>query len=329
MSVQKKIRVALIYNKNYNYFQPSHFDKTTYDFFFTALQRNQELQITYIPVENTFDVSKLSGKIDIILLPNNYVTAVPENLIGIRQSTIPVISRTGDPHWAKKLNLFSYDEKWKIDYYFGAIPNSYFYKFYPKEFKYREIIFGLEPSLYSNLKPFSKRIKNRILNSGNVGKKSIISRLANSIINPKRSAWYFYKLRTKCNYLPYVDHSSIQGNKYPNENYPNYLSQYRAALAATTYYPTQKYWEIPAAGCLTFMEISEINDASYLGFVDNETAIFINEKNYKKKFEDFLADPENNKWKEIADQGRNYVINNLSNDQATNSLVQLMREFSN
>ena len=75
--------------------------------------------------------------------------------------------------------------------------------------------------------------------------------------------------------------------------------------------------------------MTKTNDGSYLGFVDNETAIFINEKNYKKKFEDFLADPDNPKWEEIAAQGRDYVINNLSNDHATNSLVQLMREFSN
>ena len=165
------------------------------------------------------------------------------------------------------------------------------------------------------------------MNSGNVGKKSIISRIANSIINQKRSAWYFYKLRTKCNYLSYVDHSSIQGNNYPNTNYPEYLSQYRAAIAATTYYPTQKYLEIPAAGCLAFMEFTKINDGSYLGFVDNETAIFINEKNYERKFENFLADPDNPKWEEIATKGRQYVLENLSNDQATNSLVKLMREF--
>lgn len=324
----RPIRVGLIFKSDYNFFQASHFDKTTYDFFFKALPRNPEIKITFISVEgNEFDVTKLFNKIDIILLPNNYTSAVPEHLNGIHNSSIPVISRTGDPHWAEKLGLISFHEKWKIDSYFGAIPKSYFYKFYPREFKYKEIIFGLETSLYSNLKPFENRIKNRILNSGNVGKKTIISRVANSIINPKRSAWYFYKLRTQCNYLKYVDHSSIQGRKYPNSNYPEYLSQYRGAIAATTYYPTQKYWEIPAAGCLTFMEMTKINDGSYLGFSDNKNAIFINEKNYKKKFESFLDDVDNPKWKEIAKLGREHAINNLSNDKATESLVNLMKEF--
>ena len=50
-----KIKVALIYKKSYNYFQPDHFDKTTYDFFLKALLRNNNLDVRFFPVENTFD----------------------------------------------------------------------------------------------------------------------------------------------------------------------------------------------------------------------------------------------------------------------------------
>ena len=39
----KKIRVAIIYKKSYNFFQPGHFDRTSYDFFFKALKRNAQL----------------------------------------------------------------------------------------------------------------------------------------------------------------------------------------------------------------------------------------------------------------------------------------------
>ncbi len=39
--------------------------------------------------------------------------------------------------------------------------------------------------------------------------------------------------------------------------------------------------------CLTFMEITEQNSGSYLGFIDGQTFIFINEQNYKKKFEEY------------------------------------------
>ena len=37
-------------------------------------------------------------------------------------------------------------------------------------------------------------LKIKFLNSGAIGKETIRSRVANKIINPKRSSWYFYKL---------------------------------------------------------------------------------------------------------------------------------------
>ncbi|SVD77385.1 uncharacterized protein METZ01_LOCUS430239, partial [marine metagenome] len=55
--MKKKIRVALIYKKSYNYFQPNHHDKTTYDFFVGALKRDPNLEMMYFPAENRFDVS--------------------------------------------------------------------------------------------------------------------------------------------------------------------------------------------------------------------------------------------------------------------------------
>ena len=74
--------------------------------------------------------------------------------------------------------------------------------------------------------------------------------------------------------------------------------QYCAAIAATTTNPNIKYWEIPAAGCLTFMEITEKNDGGVLGYEDGETAIFINEKNYKRKFDEYLSNPYDSNGKE-------------------------------
>ena len=75
------------------------------------------------------------------------------------------------------------------------------------------------------------------------------------------------------------------------------------------------------------MEITKKNRGEYLGFKNNESAIFINENNYKKKFEEYLSDPENSKWKEIASLGQNHAVNNLSNDKAVESLVELIKEI--
>ncbi len=321
------LKIAFIYKSDYIFLSENHFDKTTYYFFMKALKRNKKIEVSYFPAGNSFDTSKLKGKYDIILLPNNNNDGTPDDLIGIKNVGIPVICRTGDPHWAKKYDQFRFHTKYKIDYYFNFMHKNYFYKFYPKHFNYKSIILGLELNLYKNVKPFNERIFDKILNSGAIGKTSLISIAINAIINPKRSGWYFYKLRTKCNKLPYVDHTGMVRGKYINEDYPHLLSRYSAAIAATTFYPTVKYWEIAGAGCLNFMEITEKNRGNYLGFKDNESAIFINEKNYEEKFESFLTDPKNSKWREIADSGRNHAINNLSNDKAVNDLIKLMEEL--
>ena len=102
------------------------------------------------------------------------------------------------------------------------------------------------------------------------------------------------------------------------------LQKYAGAIAATSVETTIKYWEIPAAGCLTFMEITEKNKGDYLGYVDGETSIFINEDNYEQKFENFLNDPYNPKWEKIANAGRDYALKNFNNEKAANSLADLM-----
>ncbi len=324
---QKKIRVAHITNSSNKFYTGKHFDNTTYDFHMKALKRNLKLETTYFFEEGYFDVSKLKGKFDVIILGDNLGLALPKKMPGLKELSIPIIARCGDFHNAKNYNPIECHEKYNIDYYFNFMSEKYFHKFYPKNYKYKSIIFGLEPSLYNDLTPFKDRIKNKILNSGAIGKKTIVSKIANKILNPKRSGWYFYKLRTMCNELPYVEHFGMIGKKYTDDSYQELLSRYRGAIAATTYYPTIKYWEIPAAGCLTFMEITKENDGAYLGYKDEETAIFINEKNYKQKFETFLADPDNPKWEEIANAGKKYTLNELNNDKAVEKLIEVMKKL--
>ena len=324
----RKIRVALVYKKSYNYFQPDHFDQTSYDFFFKALKRNMQLEISYYPCEKKFNISKIKNKCDVILLPNNRTDGSPDVIIGIKNSNIPVISRTGDPYDAKKYNQTEFCEINKIDYLFSSHPDSLIHKYYPKNIKHKIIIYGLEPGLYQNIPPFKTRIKDRILITGAMGRTDLRNRIANYILNPGRSGWYHYKLRTLCKELDYVEYNGMKGKKYTNEDYPTYTSKYRAIIAATTFFPTLKYWENAAVGCLTFMEITKKNNGYFLGYKDNETAIFINEKNYKEKFQQYMSDLNNPKWEEIANAGREYTMNNLTNDQAVNSLVELMKELT-
>jgi len=322
----KKIKVAFIYKRSCEFLTGKHFANTYYHFFMEALRRNGRIEVSYYPSEDIFDTAILKDKFDIILLFDNHSMNTPE-LLGIKDLDIPVICRSNDPHNAPWTGRISYHEKYKIDYYFGYMPESYFHEFYPHSFKFKTIIYGLESSLYQSVTPFNTRIKNRILNSGAVGNTNLFSRVINVIRNPESNAYKHYKLRTKCNKLPYVDYTPTLDHEFVNDKFPLLLSKYAASIAATTYFPTIRYLEIPAAGCLTFMEITGKNKGEYLGYIDGETAIFINEKNYKEKFEEYLADTENQRWQKIANDGRKYALNELNNDKAVDSLADLMEQL--
>jgi len=319
--------VAFIYKPDYPFLTGQHFDNTTYYFFMKALKRNSKLDVEYFPSKQKFQISELKNNFDLILIPDNLNEGTPDELVGIRESNIPVISRVGDFHDVQRKGKLPYDKKYKIDYYFNFMHEDYFYKFYPKNLKYTTIIFGIEPELYENVPSFKNRKKNSILNSGAVGNSKLKSRLANKILNPKKSGWYFYNLRTKCNALEYVDYFGMKDNSYQYSNYFELLSKYRASIAATTFYPTIKYLESTASGCLTFMEITEKNNGSYLGFKDYKNAIIIDDENYKTKFKEYLNSSDDPKWELIAKAGQKFSLEKFSNDAAVESLVKLMNDI--
>jgi predicted RNA-binding protein Jag len=76
------------------------------------------------------------------------------------------------------------------------------------------------------------------------------------------------------------------------------------------------------------MEITKKNRGDYFGYKDEETAIFIDENNYREKFNEFLSDPDNPRWERIAKAGREFALKNLNNDKAVSSLVELMSSMT-
>lgn len=321
--MKKVLDVAFIFHKDNYFLSGKHFDNCYYNFFMKALQRNSEISVKNFPTGNIFDAEILKERFDAILLFGNADFGMPKEIKNIEKLEIPVISRSADPRDAKKSK--KNHSRWKIDYYFHFHSERFFHELYPKKFKYKTIFYGVEPLLFQNLHPFSDRIKNKILNSGNVGNLHFFSRIINDIRDPKWNNYRCKVLRTKCNNLSYVDYTLTQNHEYINDKYPLLLQKYRAAIAADTYSPVIKYWEIPAAGCLTFMEISEKNNGNYIGFKDNETAIFINEKNYQEKFLEYLSDKENKKWETIAKAGNEFALKKFNNDTGVKSLVELIK----
>jgi hypothetical protein len=320
----EKIKIAFPYKTSNIFMSGKHYDNTYYHFFVTALKRNQNIDVTYFPVEKSFDTSILKNKFNIILLWSNADYGSPDELLGIEKLNIPVIARAGDPSDAK--NAIKNHEKFKIDYYFHFWSEPFFRSYYPKHFKFKTIIFGLEQSLYQKIGPFQPRIKNKILNSGGVGNTKIISRIINQIRNPEFNSLNVYRLRTKCNDLSYVDYTSTLKHKFVNDKYLELLQKYRTAIACSTLTFVVKMLEIPASGCVSFLEVTEKNKCEYVGFEDKKTAVFINENNYRDKFEEFMSNPDDPKWEKIANAGREFVMKKMNNDKAVESLVDLMRK---
>ena len=305
----------------------NYFFTTAYHFFMDSLQRNSDIEVSYIQSGKSFDAMRLEKNFDVILLyENSFTPCNPNELKNIKKLGIPVVAKIGDLHNSKNFDISESHEKYGITSYFGYQHEDNFYKYYPKKFDYTTIVFGLETSLYQNLLPFSKRIKKRILNSGAVGNTKFLSKLFNQFKNPD-NALNHYKLRTLCNKLSYVDYTNTLQHEFVGNKYPLLLQKYQSAIAATTGNYTQKYLEIPAAGCLSFMEVTDENHANYLNFKDGENAIFVNERNYQQKFEEFLESSDDPIWEQIANSGRNHVLNNYNNDLAVESLVNLFKKI--
>jgi hypothetical protein len=200
-------------------------------------------------------------------------------------------------------------------------------RYYPKNYKYKTIFYGLESTLYENLTPFKDRINNKILNSGAIINNKISSRLLHKLKSGDANPSKHYKLRTMCNELPYVDYTPTLDHKFYGDNYPLLLQKYAASIAATTDCYTMKYFEMPASGCMTFMEITDYNFGKSLGFEDGLNCIYINEKNYKNKFLEYISDITNPKWEEIASNGRIHALQNFNNENGVNSLYEYISEF--
>ena len=325
----RRIRVAFVYSGLNPATSGHHYDNAIYNFFFRAMRRSPELEMRYYAnTAGGLDASELEADNDVVLIwpDHNFVTT--NRLKGARDLSIPVISDVIDPHRETVPDEKAiYHEMYGIDHYIGLCPSGYFYQYYPRTFKYREIVYGLEPSLYRDVGPFQTRIRDRILNSGVMHPRGLVRWVYWKTVRRREPAFEFYKLRTDCCRLPYVDYFGMAGNPYVGDRYVELTSKYRAAIAACTVFPTKKYSEIPASGCLTFMEITRKNRGEFLGFEDGRNAVFINGDNYRERFEEYLSDPDNPRWAEIASEGRRHALGELSNDRAVSDLTELMREL--
>ena len=349
------MRITFIYPANDKFYSGKYFDNNYYNFLVRALSEHPDVEYTKLPISREFDATRLRGKTDAVILSAIRNYNMPK-ITGLSSLDVPILAKVGDFHDSKRYGtgVKNYDD-WRVDCLFNFLPVQYFYDWYPTHMNYKTIFFGVEPSLYRTPKPYDQRIKEQILVSGATDevdplasrmpylkwlsrsmryslKRQLIwvRRLTEPNVSlyrkvryPHHTSYHFYKLRTDCKLLPYVTDQTKYARDLP---YESLLYNYCGAIAATTPFPTIKYWETAAAGCLTFMEITAHNYGDYLGFRDGVNCVTINEGNYTEKFEKFLDNPDS--YAGIADMGRKYAIKNFNNDVAADRLVSLIREFT-
>ena len=322
------IKVAMAYSSASSSLNGSGRNKIAYYFFSHAVFRNKNLEVDYLDTLDKIDISKLKNDYDVILLPEVTFAAVL-SLAGIKDCNIPVIAKAHDPHAILKRDTKGWADSLKVDWFFDFYAPESFYEYYPRHLKYAVVHTGLEPSLCDSEIPWNERIQDRIGISGILDERfDLIHKIYYRVYLRKPKALlpgFHYKLRTKCSKLPYVAHARDIYPGHSTDQLHGILSRFRATIAATTSFPTVKYKETPAAGCLTFMEITERNHGSFLGFEDGKSAIFIDESNYLERFQEYLDSPDDPRWKKIAQAGRRHALENLSNDMGVEMLVSVMR----
>ena len=303
--------------------------KIEYYFFQHALFRNKSLEIDRIDALSRIDVSQLEKDYDVVLLPQ-VDAASSMALTGIRDCTIPVVAKGHDPHDIFRRPMLNMIHRLKVDWFFDFYDPETFYEYYPRHFKYATVHVGLEPSLCTNNTSWDERIYDKIVLSGTIDTKLDLARKLYRRLYLRRHKatlpGFHYKLRGKCNDLPYVIHTRDLQPNQGTDQLNKILAMFRAAISATTSFPTIKYKETPAAGCLTFMEITERNHGAFLGYKDGKSAIFITESNYKEKFQEYLDAPDDPKWMRIAQAGKTHALENLSNDKGVLMLIEVMRK---
>ena len=303
--------------------------KTDYYFFRHAILRNKNLEVDDIDTLSRINILNLEKNYDVVLLPHVDIASTLA-LAGIRNSNIPVIARSSDPHAVLARDMIGMADSLKVDWFFDGYAPASFYDYYPKRFMYSTVHIGLEPSLFKEEIPWSMRTSDRIVLSGVLDKPDFVHKLYYRLYlrRPKElSPDFHYRLRTKCNRLPYVVHTREIYPGQSTEHLNTVLSGFKAAIAAMTTAPTIKYKETPAAGCLTFMESTERNHGvAHLGYEDGKNVVLVNDSNYKEKFQEFLDSPDDPRWEKIASEGRRHALENLSNDRGVKMLVDIMRK---
>ena len=94
-----------------------------------SLQRNSDIEVSYIQSGKSFDAMRLEKNFDVILLyENSFTPCNPNELKNIKKLGIPVVAKVGDLWNSKNFDISESHEKYGITSYFGYQHKDNFYK---------------------------------------------------------------------------------------------------------------------------------------------------------------------------------------------------------
>jgi len=119
--------------------------------------------------------------------------------------------------------------------------------------------------------------------------------------------------------VEFVEHW-IRDKKTPRgHQYGAWLSQYAGALALCDWYPVPKYFEIPLAGCVPFVQF--LSEYQGYGFRDYGNCVYVNKTNFASRIKDFLSRPGD--YQSIASSARRFVLANYTAEHFANHVYHI------
>ena len=289
-------------------------------FFLEALPRVPGVDVTVLSSTGTLDLAPMANKFDAWLFFEAVEWGIPPDLRGVDKIKGPKVCMIGDCHGAEKVcPVYGVTKRgmcrfWDFDAYFFQHTPAYFYRFFPKDWEYWWIPFGVDAALYHEVRPWSGRLRDKVLLTG--------------VLGPE-----FYPLRTslaKSRHVFYQQPGSYSGmdsyapGEFDGDRYRLLLEGWQSAIASG-YSVLCKYFEIPAAGCLTFAHVDDDNGCEIIGFEHDDAAVIINRDNAEARIAEFLETADDPKWKRIAEAGRRLILDRFTHDKMTAKLVDKIK----
>ncbi len=309
------MKLAMVYNKKDHKLLPDTYSCVYRDMFQAVLKR-------FSPIYHVnSDCSAKDIEADIILFWD--VNSCHHIRIdGIREHKALKIEYWSDPHQKETKGIYQkynmYVHKLGAEqranrarirgtkYIISPVKDA-FYKYFAPLMNAEQMLwyFPLAPAFESCSIPLLERKQEILANGAYWGGEDI-------------GAYEFRKWAFQQPSVSFIEHS-IKNDTTPNgANYIQLLKQYAGGLALCDVFPVVKYFEMPLAGMVTFVQYHR--EYEELGFVNFKNCIYVTQSNFEKRIKDFKEHIQ--EYQNVATSGRKLMEYNYTSKHFAEFLYQ-------